>query len=188
MRSDYGQKSHNVIASATLKSIKRQKEPTDELTRVNYLGQFECILCGTRHVDQKSLEFHQQGKRHLQSLEKLKQKKQQDVQIFQTEMVKYEVSDLQHPWKNISGVKVALTVDKDQEVQTKFVTTQDKQYFIMEFPKSNFKKLEQIFLQEKQLTIKKKEHSAYQFSSFSSVCYEYLMYCKIKYKCKNYDE
>ncbi|CAL6104212.1 Splicing_factor 3A subunit 2 [Hexamita inflata] len=141
MRSEYGQKSHNVVASATLKSIKRQKEPTDDLTRINYLGQFECILCGTRHVDSKSLEFHQQGKRHLQSLEKLKQKQQQDTISFQTEMVQYEVSDLQHPWKNISGVKIALTIDKDTKILTKFITAQDKQYFILEFPESNFKKV-----------------------------------------------
>lgn len=58
------QKTHNVIASTAVKSIKKTYKPTDKYVRVNYLGQLECVLCGCVCRDQKTLDLHLNGNKH----------------------------------------------------------------------------------------------------------------------------
>ena len=67
------QKTHNVVASTAVKSIKKTYTPKEKYVRVNYLGQFECVLCGCICRDQKALDTHLNGNKHLRQLEAVQQ-------------------------------------------------------------------------------------------------------------------
>lgn len=97
----------------------------------NYLGKYECKLCGTRHVDKESYATHVGGKRHQYFLaKKLKlSKKDGDEETFskagslassgtdrvllrKRELPKWHVDEVIHPESAKSGYCVSLWCPK----------------------------------------------------------------------------